>query len=54
MDIEKIANAIELDAEEDLPELRQSLIEMLDHKVGRMTTPEQLLVVNVSNNEKLN
>jgi len=47
MDIEKIAQAIELDADESLPDLRQSLLEMQAHKVGRITTPEQLLVVSV-------
>ena len=47
MDVEKIAQAIELDAGEALPDLRQSLLEMQAHKVGRTTTPEQLLVLSV-------
>ncbi len=48
MDIEKIAKAIEADAGEPLPELRQALQEARDIRtgkaVGRVTTPEQLLV----------
>lgn len=48
MDIEKIAKAIEADAGEVLPELRQALRESQDIRagraVGRETTPEQLLV----------
>lgn len=47
MDIEKIALAIEADAGEALPDLRQSLLEMQNLTVGRITTPEQLLVVSV-------
>jgi putative transcriptional regulator len=47
MDIEKIAQAIEADAGEALPDLRQSLLEMQNLTVGRITTPEQLLVVSV-------
>jgi len=47
MNIEKVAEAIELDAGQNIPELRQSLLEMQEHKVGRITTPEQLLVVSV-------
>ena len=48
MDIEKIAKAIEGDAGEALPELRQALRKARDIRasraVGRVTTPEQLLV----------
>ena len=47
MDIEKIANAIEADAGESLFELRQSLAEMQAEKIGRITTPEQLLLISV-------
>jgi putative transcriptional regulator len=47
MDIEKVAKAIEADAGETLPELRQSLAEMQAEKIGRLTTPEQLLVITV-------
>lgn len=48
MEIEKIAKAIEADAGEALPELRQALREARDiragKKAGRVTTPEQMLV----------
>ncbi len=43
MDIEKIAKAIEADAGESLPDLRQALQEA-KARVGRVTTPEQVLV----------
>jgi putative transcriptional regulator len=43
MDIEKIARAIEQDAGMDLPDVRQALAEA-KAGVGRVTTPEQLLV----------
>lgn len=43
MDIERIARAIEADAGETLPDLRQAL-EEAKAGVGRMTTPEQMLV----------
>jgi len=43
MDIEKVARAIEADAGEPLPELRQALREVEQRK-GRVTTPEQMLV----------
>jgi putative transcriptional regulator len=42
-DIEKIAKAIEADAGEALPELRQALKEV-NAGIGRVTTPEQMLV----------
>lgn len=42
-DIDKIARAIEADAGEELPDLRQALAEA-KARTGRMTTPAQLLV----------
>lgn len=43
MNIEKIAKAIEADAGQALPELRQALHEASGRQ-GRVTTPEQMLV----------
>jgi DNA-binding transcriptional regulator YiaG len=43
IDIEAIAKAIEADAGETLPELRQALMEA-QAGAGRVTTPEQILV----------
>ncbi len=43
MDVEKIAQAIEADAGEALPDLRQALTEAKAGE-GRVTTPTQLLV----------
>jgi len=43
MDVNKIARAIEADAGEPLPDLRQALDEARA-RMGRVTTPEQLLV----------
>jgi putative transcriptional regulator len=43
MDVEKIARAIEADAGEALPDLRQALAEAKAGE-GRVTTPAQLLV----------
>lgn len=43
MDVEKIARAIEADAGEALPDLRQALAEA-KAGTGRVTTPAQLLV----------
>jgi len=43
VNIEKIAKAIEADAGEPLPNLRQALSEA-KARVGRVTTPEQMLV----------
>lgn len=43
MNVEKIAKAIETDAGEALPDLRQALAEATAG-VGRVTTPEQILV----------
>jgi putative transcriptional regulator len=42
-DLESIAQAIEADAGEALPDLRQALAEARE-RVGRVTTPEQILV----------
>ena len=42
-DVEKVATAIEADAGEVLPDLRQALPEATAG-IGRVTTPEQLLV----------
>ncbi len=44
MDIEKIAKAIEVDAGESLPDLRESLQEMIEGKSACIHTPEQLMV----------
>jgi putative transcriptional regulator len=43
IDTESVAKAIEADAGESLPDLRQALIEA-KLGVGRVTTPEQMLV----------
>ena len=43
MDIEAMAKAIEADAGEPLPDLRQALAEARDG-IGRVTTAEQILV----------
>jgi putative transcriptional regulator len=43
IDIEKLATAIEADAGEALPDLRQALAEAKAGQ-GRITTPEQILV----------
>lgn len=43
IDIEKVATAIEADAGESLPDLRQALAEA-NAGLGRVTTPEQILV----------
>ena len=43
MDIEKVAKAIEADAGEALPDVRQALAEARE-AMGRVTTPEQILV----------
>ncbi|MCP4697740.1 MAG: hypothetical protein GY862_12945 [Gammaproteobacteria bacterium] len=44
MDIEKIAKAIEIDAGESLPGIRESLQEMVDGKSACVHTPEQLML----------
>ncbi|MBN2886828.1 MAG: type II toxin-antitoxin system MqsA family antitoxin [Chromatiaceae bacterium] len=44
MNIDQIANAIEEDAGEAVPGLRESLAEMRDGLAARTTTPEQMLV----------
>lgn len=46
-DIKKIAEAIEADAGQALPGLRSSLNEMVEGQVGRVYTPEQILVRSV-------
>ncbi|WP_416691556.1 helix-turn-helix domain-containing protein [Azonexus caeni] len=43
MDIERVASAIEADAGEALPDLRQALKEA-QAGIGRVTTPAQILV----------
>lgn len=43
IDVEKVAKAIEADAGEALPDLRQALAEA-KAGVGRVTTPEQVIV----------
>ncbi|MCP3655225.1 helix-turn-helix domain-containing protein [Herbaspirillum huttiense] len=43
IDVEKVAKAIEADAGEALPDLRQALAEA-KAGVGRVTTPEQIIV----------
>ena len=43
MNIENVAKAIEDDAGEPLPDLRQALAEV-EHGIGRVTTAEQILV----------
>ena len=44
MNIDAVAKAIEVDAGESLPDLRQALKEAKAGMVGRITTPEQILV----------
>ncbi len=44
MDIEKIAKAIEIDAGETLPGIRESLQEMVDGKSVDVHTPEQIML----------
>ena len=44
MDIEAVTKAIELDAGEALPDLQQALKEAQMGMIGRVTTPEQILV----------
>lgn len=43
LDVDKVASAIEDDAGESLPDLRQALAEA-KAGIGRITTPEQILV----------
>jgi putative transcriptional regulator len=43
IDVEKVASAIESDAGEALPDLRQALAQA-KAGIGRVTTPEQMLV----------
>jgi putative transcriptional regulator len=44
MDIEAVTKAIELNAGEALPDLQQALKEAQMGMIGRVTTPEQILV----------
>lgn len=44
IDVEKVARAIEADMGEALPDIRQALSELKAGTVGRVTTPEQILV----------
>ena len=44
MDVEKIAEAIENDVGEPLPDIRVSLKEMEDEKVACTHTPEQIML----------
>lgn len=53
MDIEKIAQAIELDAGMELADLRQGLAEMKNDVIGRIHTPEQILLRRVREKIKL-
>jgi putative transcriptional regulator len=46
-DIEKVARAIEADMGEPLPDIRTALAEVKSGKVGRITTPEQILLRQV-------
>lgn len=43
-DIEQVAQAIEADMGESLPDIRQALAEVKAGKPGRTTTPEQMLL----------
>lgn len=43
-DIETVARAIEADAGEALPDIRTALAEVKSGNVGRVTTPEQILL----------
>jgi putative transcriptional regulator len=43
-DIETVARAIEADAGETLPDIRTALAEVKAGNVGRITTPEQILL----------
>jgi putative transcriptional regulator len=49
MDIDKIANAIEADVGMALPGLSESLAEMRDGIVGRIHSPEQILIRSARN-----
>ncbi|MDR2819446.1 MAG: helix-turn-helix domain-containing protein [Desulfovibrio sp.] len=44
MDIDVVAKAIEADAGEEFPDLRQALKEAREKTAGRVTTPQQMLV----------
>lgn len=44
LDVESVAKAIEADFGESLPDIRQALTEAKNGIVGRITTPEQMLL----------
>ncbi len=44
LDVEAVAKALEADAGEALPDIRQALLEAKEGRVGRVTTPEQILL----------
>lgn len=46
MDIDKITKAIEADAGQAIPDLKDSLQEMQEGKAARSYTPEQLLLIS--------
>lgn len=43
LDVEKVAQAIEADAGQEVPGIREALAEVKAGTVGRVTTPEQIL-----------
>lgn len=47
MNLDKIVAAIEADAGETIPELKNSLAEMANNEMARVYTPEQLLITEV-------
>ena len=53
MDIDVVAKAIEVDAGESLPDLRQALKEAKTGMTGRITTPEQILIRQARENSCL-
>lgn len=52
IDVEKVVMAIEADAGEALPDLRQALLEAQEG-IGRVTTPEQVIVRQARNKSGL-
>jgi putative transcriptional regulator len=44
LDVEAVARAIEADAGESLPELREGLAELKAGQIGHINTPEEILV----------
>ena len=53
MNIDKIAKAIEEDAGEAIPGLKEGLQEMKEGKAARTYTPEQLLVISARKTTEL-